>query len=238
MLITFSGLDGAGKSTLIEWLRATLEAQRRPVAVLHMANDVGVYAYTRMLRDAVTGLVPRSNGAHDGPAAVASAAGTKEEGRPGRIGTTLRRIRNAIVWSTIIRRLIYPVDLVVFLCYRAYIEGIRQRVLIMDRYFYDTLVDVSGRGGGEGGGTGARWAWIRLLKLITPTPTLPVLLDIGPEESYARKGEYSVEYLRHRWLAYQQVFPWVRACVRIPNDDLATAKAALRRAVRERLGVR
>src|SRR5207245_4084116 len=115
--------------------------RRRPVAVLHMANDVGVYAYARMLRDVVTGLMPRSNGAHSGPAPVAST----EAVTGGRNGTMLRRIRNAIVWSKILRRLIYPVDLVVFLCYRAYIEGITQRVLIMDRYFYDTLVDVSGR---------------------------------------------------------------------------------------------
>src|SRR2546427_2138656 len=50
--------------------------------------------------------------------------------------TTLFR-SHAVVWSKIIRRLIYPVDVLVFLCYRAYIEGIQRRILIMDRYFYD-----------------------------------------------------------------------------------------------------
>src|SRR5207249_11888277 len=95
-----------------------------------------------------------------------------------------------------------------------------------DRYFYDTLVDVAdGRG----------WGWISFLKLITPTPTLPVLVDAGPEQSYARKGEYSVEYLRGRWTAYQTVFPWVRAAVRLRNDDLAAAQAALRTVALERL---
>src|SRR3989475_12961918 len=89
--------------------------------------------------------------------------------------TTLFR-SHAVVWSKIIRRLIYPVDVLVFLCYRAYIEGIQRRILIMDRYFYDILVDVS---------SGRRWGWIRLLKLITPTPTLPVLLETSPEEAYA-----------------------------------------------------
>ncbi len=138
-----------------------------------------------------------------------------------------RRIKNALVWSKIIRRLIYPVDVLVFLCYRAYFEGIQRRILIMDRYFYDILVDVS---------SGQRWGWIRLLKLITPTPTLPVLLDIGPEEAYARKGEYSVEYLQNRWAAYREVFPWVRAGVRLRNDDPVTARTALRQIVLERLG--
>ena len=138
-----------------------------------------------------------------------------------------RRIRNAVVWSKIVRRLIYPIDVLVFLCYRAYIEGMQRRVLIMDRYFYDILVDVS---------SGRRWGWIRLLKLITPTPTLPVLLETGPEEAYARKGEYSVEYLRNRWTAYRHVFPWVRSGFRLRNDDPGAARAALRQAVLDRSG--
>ncbi len=97
----------------------------------------------------------------------------------------------------------------------------------MDRYFYDTLVDVS---------DGRHWFWIRLLERITPTPEVPVLLDISPEESFNRKGEYSVEYLRARWVAYRTVFPWVRAAVTLPNRDLSAAKAALRTIVMERLG--
>ncbi len=146
MLITFSGLDGAGKSTLIEWLRTALEDQQQPVVVLHLEHDLGVYASARWLRDGLEHLVRggRSNGA--GGQAAASVAG----GPPGRIAMLARRIRHAVVWSKIIRRLIYPIDVLVFLCYRGYIEGIQRRVLIMDRYFYDILVDVSG---------GRRWGW-------------------------------------------------------------------------------
>jgi len=222
MLITFSGLDGAGKSTLIEWLRTALEEQQQPVVVLHLEHDLGVYASARWLRDGLEHLVRggRSNGATArGAASIA--------GPQGGVAMLARRIRNALVWSKIIRRLIYPIDVLVFLCYRAYFEGIQRRILIMDRYFYDILVDVS---------SGQRWGWIRLLKLITPTPTLPVLLDIGPEEAYARKGEYSVEYLQNRWAAYREVFPWVRAGVRLRNDDPVTARTALRQIVLERLG--
>lgn len=222
MLITFSGLDGAGKSTLIEWLRTALEEQQQPVVVLHLEHDLGVYASARWLRDGLEHLVRggRSNGA-------AARGAAPMAGPQGGVAMLARRIRNALVWSKIIRRLIYPVDVLVFLCYRAYFEGMQRRILIMDRYFYDILVDVS---------SGQRWGWIRLLKLITPTPTLPVLLDIGPEEAYARKGEYSVEYLQNRWAAYREVFPWVRAGVRLRNDDPVTARTALRQIVLERLG--
>ena len=222
MLITFSGLDGAGKSTLIEWLRTALEEQQQRVVVLHLEHDLGVYAYARWLRDGLEHLV--RGGPSNGTAARGAASIAGPQGGVAMLG---RRIRDALVWSKIIRRLIYPVDVLVFLCYRAYIEGIQRRILIMDRYFYDILVDVS---------SGRRWGWIRLLKLITPTPTLPLLLDIGPEEAYARKGEYSVEYLQNRWAAYREVFPWVRAGVRLRNDDPAAARTALRQIVLARLG--
>jgi thymidylate kinase len=35
MLMTFSAVDGAGKSALVEWLWTRLEAQSQPVAVFH-----------------------------------------------------------------------------------------------------------------------------------------------------------------------------------------------------------
>src|SRR3989442_2921238 len=116
-----------------------------------------------MVRDRLKGPMRRPNGKPAGaPSNGDRNPATTGSSGPARI--VLRRIWDAIVWSKLLRRLIYPVDLLLFLCYRAYIEGIRKRVLIMDRYFYDTLVDVAdGRG----------WGWIRLLKLITPTPTLP-----------------------------------------------------------------
>ena len=41
MVISFSGLDGAGKSTLVAWLRAELERRHRGVTVLHLADGVG-----------------------------------------------------------------------------------------------------------------------------------------------------------------------------------------------------
>ena len=179
MLITLSGLDGAGKSTLIASLRTALEERQRPVAVLHLDDDVGVYAYARMVRDRLKGPMKPAGAPSNGDRTPANPGATS----PGRI--ILRRAWDAIVWSKVLRRLIYPVDLLLFLCYRAYIEGIRKRVLIMDRYFYDTLVDVAdGRG----------WGWIRFLKLITPTPTLPVLVDAGPEQSYAQRTPMTLPF--------------------------------------------
>ena len=211
MLITFSGLDGAGKSTLIEWLKTRLEARGHPVAVFHMNEHVGLYAYLRSARDAVL------------PSPTAAHAGVSPRGR---LKAVLRRVRNAVVWNKPLRRWIYLLDLAVFHGYRLLVEHVRGQVLIMDRYFYDTLVDVS---------DGRRWFWVRLLERITPTPTVPVFLDIGPEESYQRKGEYSVEYLRRRYVAYRQVFDWVPSAVHMVNQDLNATRVALWRSVAERV---
>jgi len=227
VLITFSGLDGSGKSSLIAWLRSELEQRNRTVAVVHMNDHVGVYASLRTARTFGQRLLGQPV-APPPPPGVPDDRTTRQprdaRGRPQLRG--LARARYAIIWNKPVRRILYLVDVAMFLAYRLYAEKLRKRVLIMDRYFYDTLVDVAdGRG----------WTWARLLKRLTPTPDVPVLLDVTPEECFARKGEYSIEYLRRRWAGYQTVFPWVRASVIVANHDLNATKRILEQAVLERL---
>jgi len=228
VLITFSGLDGAGKSTLTEWLKETLERQGRRAAVFHMNDHVGAYAYVRTLRNWLFGGPPRGFAAPGEAETPGGYAGATEGARQS-LRERLWRLRVAIVWNKPLRRLLYTLDLLVFWGYRLYLEKGKRQILIMDRYFYDTLVDVS---------DGRNWFWIRVLQRITPTPEVPVFLDIGPEESFSRKGEYSVPYLQKRWAAYKTVFPWVRSGVTLANGDLNDAKAVLHRIVTERLGAR
>lgn len=218
MLITFSGLDGAGKSTLIEWLRRALEAENHRVAVFHMNDHVGVYAYLRLVRNTLRRLAGRGARPESVPRPPADAL---------RTAPLISRLRYALVWNKTLRCWIYPFDLLVFLAYRLYLEKARKQILIMDRYFYDTLVDVS---------DGSSWGLVRLLERLTPTPHVPIYLDITPEESFARKGEYSVEYLRRRWTAYRTVFPWVESGVTLANRDIDESKVKLREIVQDRLG--
>jgi len=231
MLITFSGLDGSGKSTLIAWLKAELERRNRPVTVLHMADDVGVYACLRSGRERLKRLAGRGNGAAPerprwaGPAPASGLRGLARKGR------------DAILWSKSLRRALYPVDLAIFLAIRLFVEKVRRRILVTDRYFYDTLVDVAidERGGGSGGDAGGPSLWVRLLERLTPVPDVPVFLDVSPEESYARKAEYSVAYLARRSASYRAVAHLVPSALVLANTDLATTQRALERAVRDRL---
>jgi thymidylate kinase len=231
MLITFSGLDGAGKSTLTTFLQRELASHRRRSVVYHMNKQVGLYAYLRVIRNLVAASPnpapsewTASRGGGDSAASPrASASGSsRQRGRR----SALVRVRNALVWNKGIRRVLYPIDLAVFLCYRLYVERVRRHVLIMDRYFYDTIVDVS---------DGQRRLWVRLLEWITPKPDVAVYIDVEPEVAFARKGEYTIDYLRRRHERYRAVFTRVHPRLMIASGDLAASKAALRTAVLEKL---
>jgi thymidylate kinase len=224
VLITFSGLDGAGKSTLIEGLRGALEKRDRRVTVFHMNDHIGLYAYARTVRDRV--LRPNADIVAAPPGVKADPPERRDQGTG--LRRLVRRARDAVLWGKWLRRLIYPLDVVIFLLYRLHVERRKNAVLVMDRYFYDTLVDVSdGRG----------WFWVRLLALITPTPTVPIYLDVTPEEAFARKGEYSVDYLRRRWLAYRHIFPWVKnRVVLTTQQEVGAVVRQLEAVVAERMG--
>ena len=212
MLITFSGLDGSGKSTLIAWLKAELERGNQAVTVMHMANEMGVYAGLRAVRDALLRRARR--------------VAPPEQPCSGE-RSWVRTFRDAIVWSKPLRRAIYPIDLMIFLAISFFVEKVRRRILVTDRYFYDTLVDVA---------DDSRWFWVRVLERLTPVPDIPVFLDVSPEESFARKGEYSVSYLARRRAGYQRVAPMVPSALVLANADLAVTRRVLRRAIWERLG--
>src|SRR5439155_12687515 len=215
MLITVSGLDGAGKSTLIAWLRATLEEQGHSVAVLHMNDAIGVYAYVRRLRNRLLRPLGRAV-APPHPTPLHSPS-VPQPGAP-RLRRVWRRVRYALVWSRTVRRCVYPIDLLIFALHRLYLEKLTKRVLVMDRYFYDTLVDLSHGGPRHGN---------RLLEMLTPTPDLPGLLNVPPERAFGRKGEYSVDYLARRWTAYQAVFDRVAGCGRLPATEPEAERASL-----------
>jgi thymidylate kinase len=229
MLITLSGLDGAGKSTLIDRLKTALEERKISVAVVHMTTDIGVYSCLRAIRDLFLRHPPGTNGAPKEPWRRSHAVSSAARRSVPRSGwrALVRRVRDAVVWNKPLRRCIYLVDLAIFMCYRVYIERVRRQVIIMDRYFYDTLVDVSD--------DGVRYS-IRILAALTPTPTMPILLAVGPEDAFARKGEYSVEYLKRRWRAYTAIFLRIPRCVVLRNDDVASTARTLEQMVLARLG--
>ena len=213
MLISVSGLDGAGKTTLIASLRQGLERSGQRVTVLHMNDHVGVYAWVRALRDLLTGRHP-----------------AQEEAPPRMdpLPTPLGRLRDAVLWSKTTRRLLYPLDLLFFLAIRFWVEVVRRRMLIMDRYLYDRLVDVAASGPAK---------WLQAFAALTPVPDVAVWLDIRPEQAFARKGEYTVPYLTRRAAAYERVFGLVPAdaVLRLDTQQQTATRLAVADVVHDRM---
>jgi thymidylate kinase len=215
MLITFSGLDGSGKSTLVGSLKHSLEQDNRKVAVSHMNYGIGLYSAMRLLRNGVSrNKRPESHA-------------PRELAYENKFQSRVAKVRYLLVWNKSLRLLVYPVDVFIFLCYRFYVEKLKQQVLIMDRYFYDTLVDVT---------EARRSLRLRFLSWLTPRPTLPVYLDISPEKAFARKNEYSVDYLNRRRLSYHKLLSDLPGVLILSTEsDLDTTRSTVTSAIRERM---
>jgi thymidylate kinase len=223
MLISLSGLDGAGKSTLAEALRSRLEKHGVSAVIFHMNKDVGLYAYLRNARDTVTRAIRPGRQRRD----LASQGPSRNAGEPiGRAKAALLEIRRRIIWNKSLRRWVDLGDLATFLLYRAYIEKLRGRVLIMDRYFYDRMADIA---------DGQRWRYLRWFAGVAPTPDVAVLVEVSPEEAFLRKQEYSVASMTSRRAIYKEIFSWLPHSVILANDDLDVALNSLEQIVLEHL---
>jgi len=205
-LVTFSGLDGAGKTTLIDELARELRAHGRRVRVLTMYDDVSFYSRLRRLRD----LFRSAGRSHAGSRAASAGTGPLY----------------AIVRSAPVRRMAFFADVASLVIRRLAVTLRRDDVLILDRYLYDTLVDAA-----DGG-----WPSIPVLLRLAPLPDVPILVDVDPAHAFARKGEYDVVYLARRRSVYRDIFTRIDGAVVVRNDDLVSATAAVRDAVRHRLG--
>ena len=74
-----------------------------------------------------------------------------------------------------------------------------------------------------------------MVERLTPTPDIAFLLDVPPEQAYARKREQPFSYLERRWEAYKVVFPWIPTAVVLANENIHAAESGLYRTVHRSL---
>jgi thymidylate kinase len=183
-VITFSGIDGAGKTTQIENLSAFLEEQGLRVARLSFWDDVAVWSN---FRAGVGGKTTESseNLTDGGPLQPRNNKHVRKwyltTARSGIYILDILRLRRLLA-----RKPLKDFDVVVF-----------------DRYVYDQIANV------DSPSLAAR-AYRKFLLQPTPVPDLAFIIDTSPAAAFERKPEYPLEFMhknRESFLRLSEIAP-------------------------------
>jgi len=178
IVISFSGIDGAGKSTQIAELLAYLEGLSLNSRILTFWDDI--VALSRIREKA-------SRGVFKGDPGVGSPT-----------NPICRRDKNISCWYvTLIRCVFYALD-ALSLRIRLYRERSRAEVLVFDRYIYDELANLPLR-------RKLMRFYTRALLKMASSPDVAFVLDADPEAAAIRKPEYPLEFVRRNRDAYLEI---------------------------------
>lgn len=191
LLISFSGIDGAGKSTQIELLCNHLRQSGLRVRLLAFWDDVAALTRFRELASHTVFKSEKGVGAPDKP--------------------VNRRDKNVQTWyMTPARYLICFLDNLSLWASIWKTRSARSDVVVFDRYLYDELANLPLRGV-------VTRAVVRSLLAICPSPDIAYFLDADPDRARERKPEYPVEFLRNNRAAYVQLARLARMTVVTPG---------------------
>jgi thymidylate kinase len=178
-IISFSGIDGAGKSTQISSLSSWLTENGFRVSILAMWDDIVVGA---KFREA---------------ASLHAFRGDQGIGTPER--PLQRRDKNVTAWPlTLVRSALYAADAWSLKLRMRHFKENNEDVIIFDRYIYDEIVNLP---------LEQKWARgvARLLLGLAPQPDLAFIVDAAPEAACTRKPEYPLEFVQRNRATYLEL---------------------------------
>jgi thymidylate kinase len=167
--VSFSGIDGAGKSTQIEALCARLREDGLRVHTIRFWDEI---ARLKGIRETAGHKVFKGDKGVGSPEAPIN-----------------RRDKNVQSWPmTCVRLFIYFVDAVSTRL--AVGKALRSGVdlVIFDRYTYDELANLTLR-------NPLIRAYVRFIMMFVPRPQISYFLDADPVKARERKPEYPLEFL-------------------------------------------
>ena len=194
--VSFSGIDGAGKSTQIAALQARMREMGLRVRILSFWDEIA--ALTRIREGAGHTLF----------------GGEKGVGRPE--APVNRRDKNVQSWPMSWVRLgLYFLDALSLR--RATKRAMRSgdELVFFDRHIYDELANLNLR-------NPLLRAYARGLMRIVPRPHISYLLDAEPEAARARKPEYPLEFLhanRQSYLELNRLVGGLTVIAPMPMED-------------------
>jgi len=209
LLISFSGVDGSGKSTQIENLRSALHAAGLKSSLLTFWDNV------------VVGVKYREDFVHK---VYKSERGIGAPGKP-----VNRRDKNMRGWHlSIARHLLYLLD-AINLC--RVVGRARQRgddVIVLDRYIYDELANLNLS-------NPLSRAFVKMVHSFVPHPEIAYVLDADPDAAYTRKPEYPVDFMKKCRRANFELANLLGTMTVVPALSLPEAKAAVLKAAELKL---
>jgi thymidylate kinase len=178
-VVSFSGVDGAGKTTQIERLSGYLNDRGLRVRILRFWDDVA-----------------RLKGLREG-AGHKLFKGDKGIGSPE--APINRQDKNVGGWPmTFLRYFLYLADAISvrFAFKRAVLS--EADLIIFDRYTYDELANLDLT-------KPLTRAYARMIMFLIPTPDFSFVLDADPRTARARKPEYPIEFVDKNRRAYMEL---------------------------------
>jgi thymidylate kinase len=196
IVVSFSGLDGAGKTTQIN-------------ALCEAAARLGVE--TELITfwdDVVVGKRYREGFVHK---VFKSERGIGEPGRP-----VERRDKNVRAgYLTFIRHLLYLADAIHLRRVLSRARRGQPKLIITDRYIYDELANLPLE-------NSFTRMFVRMVHSLVPRPNVAYLLDADPEAARARKPEYPVDFMhicRHSYFDLAQMLGNMTLIPPLPLSD-------------------
>ena len=209
--VSFSGIDGAGKSTQIEALRSRLEQAGLRVLLITFWDDVARLTHLREV------------------SGHALFKGDKGVGTPA--APINRRDKNVRSWAmSLVRLCLYFIDavsltLVVKKALRSDVDFV-----IFDRYAYDELANLKLR-------NPANRAYARIVMRLVPKPNISYLLDADPIQARARKPEYPLEFLYSSRTSYLALNDLLGGITIIPPAPVEEVKQQVLKHVLQQLSL-
>jgi thymidylate kinase len=176
IVVSFSGIDGAGKSTQIEALQAHLRELGFRSTLYTFWDNVVVFPRFREHMS------------------LAAFRGDKGIGSPDK--PIKRRDKNVTSWYVVaIRLFLYLLDAYSL---RVAVSGSMYAgadFIIFDRYIYDELANLPIH-------RPPMRLYVRLLSRLVPKPDIAYVVDADPEAAHLRKPEYPLDFVRTNRDAY------------------------------------
>ena len=196
--VSFSGIDGAGKSTQIANLRARLQGAGMRVVLVTFWDDV---ARLKRIREGAGHTLFK---------------GEKGVGSPEK--PVNRRDKNVRSWPMSLVRLgLYFMDALSLRATVAKASRSGADFVICDRYIYDELANLNL-------GNPAARAYVRTIMKLVPRPDVSYFLDADPVAARARKPEYPLEFLYISRASYFTLIELIGGITVIPPMSIQDAE--------------